>query len=80
MKRLKAFCLAIVLTTMLAGNIFATAGVVSVATMPTSLISYAINAILSLAGGDDQCPLRQCTHCKPNTENDGNGDCRPTPN
>lgn len=78
MKRFKAFFLAMVLTATFAGNIFATGTVLSMTTLPTSLLSYAINAVLSLGRGDNQCPLRQCTQCKPNTEGDGNGDCRPT--
>jgi hypothetical protein len=77
MKRFKAFFLATVLTATFAGNIFATGGL---ATLPTSLIAYAISAVSSLVGSDDQCPLRQCTQCRPNTEGDGGGDCRPTPN
>jgi len=79
MKRLKTFAIAIALTTVLAGNIFATGGTVSTATLPTSLLAYAVTAVLAMFGADDQCPLRQCTHCKPNTENSDNGDCRPTP-
>ena len=76
MKRFKALFLAMVLTATLAGNIFGS--VLTVATLPTSLLSYAISAVLSLGSGNDQCPVRQCTQCKPNTEGDGNGDCRPT--
>ena len=78
MKRFKAFCLAMVLTATFAGNIFAAGSVLSTAILPTSLLSYVINAVLSLGPGDDQCPLRQCSQCKPNTEGDGGGDCRPT--
>ena len=78
MKRFKAFFLAMMLTATFAGNIFATGSVV--ATLPTSLLAYAISTVFSLAGGDGQCPLRQCTHCRPNTEGDGDPDCRPTPN
>lgn len=79
MKRFKAFFLATVLTATFAGNIFATGGVAT--TLPSSLVTFAVSAFLSLTGGTDQCPLRQCTNCRPNNENggDGNGDCRPTP-
>ena len=78
MKRVKAFFLTMVLTATLAGNIFATGSVLSATSLPASLLSYAITAVLSFGSGDDQCPLRQCTQCKPNTEGDGGGDCRPT--
>ena len=78
MKRFKALFLAMVLTATLASNIFATGTVVSAASLPSSLLSYIINAFLSFGSGDDQCPLRQCSQCKPNTEGDGGGDCRPT--
>ena len=78
MKRIKALFLALTMTTLLAGNIFATGGVLPAA---NSIVNYALTALLSLAGGTDQCPLRQCTTCKPNNEggDNGNGDCRPTP-
>lgn len=79
MKRFKTLILVLTLTTVFAGNIFAT-GIVSTATLPTSVVASAVNALLSLVGGTDQCPLRQCTTCRPNSEGDnGNGDCRPTP-
>ena len=78
MKRIKTLLLGMALTTLLAGNIFAT-GAVLPAT--SSIVSYALTALLSLAGGPDHCPLRQCTNCKPNNEggDNGNVDCRPTP-
>ena len=79
MKRLKTFAIAIALTTVLAGNIFATGGAVSTATLPTSLLTYAVTVVLAMFGADDQCPLRQCTNCKPNNGNNDGGDCRPTP-
>lgn len=83
MKRFKAVFLAMVLTATFAGNIFATGSLVSVAVLPASLLTNVVNAILSVVGGDDQCPLRMCTNCRPNNEgegdDDGNGDCRPTP-
>ena len=65
MKRIKTLLLGMALTTLLAGNIFAT-GAVLPAT--SSIVSYALTALLSLAGGPDHCPLRQCTNCKPNNE------------
>ena len=81
MKRLKAFFLATALTVTFAGNIFAAGGVVSVTVLPVSLLSFAVEQMLSLFGADDHCPVRQCTNCRPNTEDDddGNGNCRPTP-
>lgn len=79
MKRLKTFAIAIALTAVLAGNIFATGGTVSAATSPTGLLTYAVSAVLAMFGADDQCPLRQCTHCKPNNGNNDGGDCRPDP-
>lgn len=80
MRRFRSLFLALALTATLAGNIFATGGALPVAGLPTSAIAYVVGAVLSMAGLDEQCPLRQCTHCKPNTEADGDGDCRPTPN
>lgn len=82
MKRIKTLFLALALTTLLAGNIFATGGIVSTATLTASLLTSAVNAVLSLMGTDDQCPTRQCTNCRPNSDGDGdgNGNCRPTPN
>lgn len=78
MKRIKALFLVLTMTTLLAGNIFATGGIVSVAGLPSNMIAYITTAIMSFGGvADDQCPLRQCTHCPPNTELNENGDCRP---
>lgn len=79
MKRIKAFFIATILTVTLAGNILASGPAVA---LPAGLISFAVGQVLSFLGADDQCPLRQCTNCRPNNENngDGNGDCRPTPN
>lgn len=76
MKQIKTLLLGLALTTLLAGNIFATGGVLPAT---NSIVAYALTALLSFARGDDQCPLRQCTTCKPNTEggDNGNGDCRP---
>lgn len=76
MKRTKALLLALTMTTLLAGNIFATGGALPAA---NSIVTYALTALLSLVGGNDQCPLRQCTTCRPNNEGGDNGDCRPTP-
>lgn len=76
MKRIKTILLGLVLTTLLAGNIFANGVVLPAA---NNIVTYALTALLSFARIDDQCPLRQCTTCKPNTEggDNGNGDCRP---
>jgi len=78
MKRTKTLFLALALTTLLTGNIFATGGVLPVT---NSIVTAALTALLSLAGSNEQCPLRQCTTCRPNNEggDNGNGDCRPTP-
>ena len=48
MKRIKALFLALTMTTLLAGNIFATGGVLPAA---NSIVNYALTALLSLAGG-----------------------------
>jgi hypothetical protein len=78
MKQIKTLLLGMALTTVLAGNIFATGGVLPAT---SGIVTYALTALLALSGGNDQCPLRQCTTCKPNNEggDNGNGDCRPTP-
>lgn len=76
MKRIKILLLTLAMTTLLAGNIFATGGILPAT---SSIVTYALTALLSLAGGPDHCPLRQCTNCKPNNEGGDNGDCRPTP-
>ena len=76
MKRIKILLLTLAMTTLLAGNIFATGGILPAT---SSIVTYALTALLSLAGGTDHCPLRQCTNCKPNNEGGDNGDCRPTP-
>lgn len=78
MNRFRTFFLTLALTALFAGNIFAMGTVVS-ASLPTSLIAYAVNAVLFLMADDDKCPLRQCTNCRPNNEgnDDGDGDCRP---
>lgn len=76
MKRFRTLFLTLALTALFAGNIFAMGTVVSTS-VQTSLVTYAVNAVLSLFADDDKCPLRQCTNCKPNNE-DGDGDnCRP---
>jgi len=76
MKRINKLFLVLALTTVFAGNIFATGGLLPAT---NSIVTYALTALLSLAGGNEQCPLRQCTTCKPNNEggDNGNGDCRP---
>ena len=78
MKRIKTLLVGLALTTVLAGYIFATGGVLPAT---SSIVTYALTALFSLAGGNDQCPLRQCTNCRPYNEggDNGNGDCRPTP-
>lgn len=76
MKRFRTLFLGLALTTVLAGNIFATESIVSAASLSTTLFSSAVNAVLSLLGDNDSCPVRQCTDCRP----DGNGHCRPGSN
>lgn len=73
MKKIKSlFCVAL-LSTCLAGNVFAgdTTG-----TGFFSFFSEAVNAVVSYLSGSDDCPPRQCTMCKPG-ENDNDPNCRP---
>lgn len=77
MKKSKIVVCTILLSTVMVGNVFAssftTAGVLS-------LFDGIINALVSAAREPETCPLRFCTNCKPGTNDDGNGNCRPPQN
>lgn len=77
MKKIKSlFCVAL-LSTCLAGNVFAGGIAMTTGTGFFSIFSEAFSAVVSLLrGSNDDCPPRQCTMCKPGgNENDPN--CRP---
>lgn len=74
---MKTFGLMLILSLGLAGNIFAVGSVTAVA---PGLLSFAIEQVLSMFETDDNCPLRTCQNCRPNNEDDGDGDCRPREN
>ena len=76
MKKLKSFFCIALLSTCLAGNVFAgdtTGGGFF------SFFNEAVNAVVSFLRGNE-CPPRQCTTCKPGHNIDDNGNCRPTEN
>ena len=74
MKKLKTIFLAILLSTLFVGNIFA-------GDLTTNgfcgLFDSITNAVFSFAGGNSICEDRQCQTCRPGGE-DGGGHCRPT--
>jgi hypothetical protein len=76
MKKTKSIFGMLLLTTVLAGNVFAgnsaSSGIYSI------FESFA-NSVISFLIGDDGCTTRQCPNCKPTREG-GGGDCRPTNN
>lgn len=79
MKRIKPIGLMLVLSICLAGNIFATGPVVTgTAGVAPGFLSFVVEQVLSVLASDS-CPLRICQNCRPNNEDDdnGNGNCRP---
>ena len=73
MKKTKSIFCAMLLSTALAGNVFA-AGYTGIGVY--SLFDNVVNAVVSYFRGNE-CPPRQCQNCKPGGDND-NGNCRPT--
>lgn len=79
MKKLRSMILITILSTTLAGNVFAGSPVVSGL---FSFFDVAISATVSLIAnrtGDGDCPVRVCGSCRPE-DRDPNGDCRPPAN
>lgn len=74
MKKTKSIFGAILLSTVLAGNVFA-GGYTGVGAY--SFIDTMINAVVSYFR--NECPPRQCQNCRPN-DRDHDGNCRPTEN
>ena len=74
MNKIKSMLCVALLSTLLVGNVFAgdTVGIGAF-----SIFGNVVSAVASLFGGND-CPPRQCTHCRPD-QRDENGDCRPDP-
>lgn len=75
MKKLKTTACALLLSTVLVGNVFATS---SSGAGAWSLLTFAVNGVASFFTGGGSCPIRQCTHCRPTEEPDEDGNCRPT--
>jgi len=75
MKKIRKTIFALLLSSLLAGNIFATAGIIPGGGVVTNILSYVVEEVLTLLR--DDCPLRQCTDCRPNGVRDENGNCRP---
>ncbi len=73
MKKLKTMICILVLSIGLVGNTFAgdsvNAGI-------TGIFNNIVTTIMSVVGGSDDCPVRDCSNCKPGDNNTGN--CRPT--
>lgn len=70
----------LVLSLCLVSNIFAIGPVTLSGTVGLSpgLLSFVVEQVFSVFGRE-ACPLRICQNCRPNNEEDenGNGDCRP---
>lgn len=73
MKRKKSILSAVVLSTVLAGNVFA--GDFTTGGGTFSFFDSIYNAVVSFVGGSP-CEGRHCQTCKPK-EKDGEGNCRP---
>jgi hypothetical protein len=76
MKKLKTMICGLLLSTCLAGNVFA-GDFTSYKIF--SFFDSAVNAIVTMLSVDDPCEGRLCTNCKPGTGN-AEGTCRPTDN
>ena len=76
MKNKKSIIGAMLLSTVLAGNVFA-GDFTGIGVF--DFFGDIYNAVVSLAGGGSPCETRQCQNCKPKEEG-GNGNCRPTQN
>lgn len=75
MKKMKSIFCAMLLSTCLAGNVFA--GNTTTGSGFFSFFSEAVNAVVSYFR--NECPPRQCQTCKPGGDND-NDNCRPPTN
>lgn len=75
MRKTKAIFCAMLLSTVLAGNVFAGDftgyGVFSI-------FGDAVNAVVSMFGSADPCEGRICTNCKPGGNSESGDHCRPT--
>lgn len=72
MKKSRSFICIALLSTVLAGNVFAGS---SLSGSVYSFFGDIITAVVEFAS-TDSCPLRQCQNCRP-THRDENGNCRP---
>ncbi|MGH9949266.1 MAG: hypothetical protein ACRD6X_19005 [Pyrinomonadaceae bacterium] len=75
MKKLRPLLFTLLLSSLLAGNIFAIGPILPGSPGASSLFSFALEQVMTFLR-DSDCPTRQCGDCRPNTR-DENGDCRP---
>ncbi len=75
MKKRKSILGAVVLSTVLAGNVFA--GDYTTGGGFFDFFGSFYNAVVSFAAGSS-CETRQCQTCRPTESRDGEGNCRPT--
>jgi hypothetical protein len=73
MKKLKTMFCILVLSISFTGNTFASD---TVGTGITGIFDKIVTAIMSVVATPADCPLRDCSNCKPSDR----GDCRPTEN
>lgn len=78
MKKLKKSLLALAFASLLAGNLFATGGVLPASSAVAGTLSIVFEYVVSFLS--DGCPVRQCTGCRPNDVVDDHGNCRPREN
>lgn len=76
MKKIRTTIFALLLSSLLAGNIFAAAVILPSGGAVPNILSYVVEGVLTLLR-DGDCPPRQCTDCRPNGELDEGGNCRP---
>ncbi len=74
MRRIKKLTFTLLLSTLLAGNIFA--GGTYVPSGIGSIFSFVVEGFSMLLDSGD-CPPRLCQNCRPGNVIDENGDCRP---
>ena len=74
MKKIRTTIFAVMLSSILAGNIFAAAIIIPAPGGLPTILTYAVEGVLSILR--DDCPPRQCTDCRPDNI-DGDGHCRP---
>lgn len=79
MKKLRLILCTVLLSSIFAGNIFAS-GTASVGGGVSGLFTALLTTVTQfLRSNDDNCRPRQCTTCKPD-ELDDDGNCRPPAN